>query len=67
MVLAAAIREEIEGAAIAHAATVNNVPFVIIRCLSDCADDSATSTYQFNEEVCAKMSASLVSEFVKNI
>ena len=58
---------EMEGAAIAHAATVNKVPFVIIRCLSDCADDSATSTYQFNEEVCAKMSASLVSEFVKNI
>ena len=56
-----------EGAAIAHTATVNKVPFVIIRCLSDCADDSATSTYQFNEEVCAKMSASLVSEFVKNI
>ena len=58
---------EMEGAAIAHAATVNKVPFVIIRCLSDCADDSATSTYQFNEEVCAKMSASLVSEFIKNI
>ena len=58
---------EMEGAAIAHAATVNKVPFVIIRCLSDCADDSATSTYQFNEEVCAKMSASLVSEFVKKV
>lgn len=58
---------EMEGAAVAHVATVNKLPFVIIRCLSDCADDSADNTYLFNEETCAKMCATLVSEFVKNI
>lgn len=58
---------EMEGAAIAHAATLNEIPFVIIRCLSDCADDSANNTYLFNEETCAKMCATLVSEFVKEI
>lgn len=54
---------EMEGAAIAHACTVNKVPFVIIRCLSDCADDTATSTYEFNEDTCAQMCA----EFVKKL
>lgn len=55
---------EMEGAAIAHACTVNKVPFVIIRCMSDCADDSATSTYDFNEDTCAEMSAQFVEKFV---
>lgn len=51
---------EMEGAAIAHAAYLNDTPFVIIRCMSDMADDSYESTYSFNEETAAKMSASLV-------
>ncbi|MBR6295471.1 MAG: 5'-methylthioadenosine/adenosylhomocysteine nucleosidase [Treponema sp.] len=53
---------EMEGAAIAHAAYLNQTPFVIIRCMSDLADDSYESTYSFNEETAAKMSASLVLE-----
>ena len=36
---------EMEGGAIAHACTVNNVPFVIIRAMSDKADGSANVTY----------------------
>lgn len=58
---------EMEGAAIAHACTLNKIPFVIIRCLSDCADDSATNTYEFNEDLCAKMCSEFVEKLVKEI
>lgn len=58
---------EMEGAAIAHACTANNVPFVIIRCLSDCADDTATNTYEFNEDVCANMCADFVRKLIVNL
>lgn len=58
---------EMEGAAIAHACTLNKIPFVIIRCLSDCADDSATSVYEFNEQECALMCSELVSNLIKQI
>ena len=36
---------EMEGAAIAHAATLNNIPFLIVRAISDKADNSATMDY----------------------
>ncbi len=36
---------EMEGAAIAHAAYLNNLPFLIIRAISDKADNSATMDY----------------------
>ena len=58
---------EMEGAAIAHACSLNNVPFVIIRCMSDCADDSAINTYDFNEDTCAAMSAGFVEKLVERI
>lgn len=55
---------EMEGAAIAHACAINKVPFVIIRCLSDCADDSAGNTYEFNEDECAAACANLIMEIL---
>ena len=57
---------EMEGAAIAHACFLNKVPFVIIRCMSDMADDSDTgeSKYQFNEDSAAQASAELVLEMI---
>ena len=58
---------EMEGAAIAHACFLNKVPFVIIRCMSDCADDSATTHYEFNEDVCAEMSAQFVEKIIEKI
>ncbi|MCR5217455.1 5'-methylthioadenosine/adenosylhomocysteine nucleosidase [Treponema sp.] len=51
---------EMEGAAIAHAAYLYKTPFVIIRCMSDMADDAGESTYDFNEESAANLSAALV-------
>lgn len=58
---------EMEGASIAHACTLNNVPFVIIRCLSDCADDTATGTYEFNEDTCARMCSDLVEKLIAEL
>lgn len=55
---------EMEGAAIAHACYVNEVSFVIIRCMSDMADESAEQTYDFNEEMAAEMSANLVKSML---
>ena len=58
---------EMEGSAIAHACSINKVPFVIIRCMSDMADESVKSVYEFNEDVCADMSARLVQKFIELI
>ena len=58
---------EMEGCAIAHAATLNNLPFVIIRAISDKADDSAEMDYPTFERAAAKHSAALVSDFVKRL
>jgi len=58
---------EMEGAAIAHSAYLNHIPFVIIRAISDKADDSAEMEYPVFEAAAAKHSAALVKELVKNI
>lgn len=55
---------EMEGAAIAHTCFLNNTPFVILRCISDMADDSAESAYPFNEEVAAVMSGEVVLRII---
>ncbi|MBQ5570447.1 MAG: 5'-methylthioadenosine/S-adenosylhomocysteine nucleosidase, partial [Treponema sp.] len=46
---------EMEGAAIAHACFLCKTPFVIIRTLSDMADDNEETTYTFNEETAAHL------------
>lgn len=51
---------EMEGAAVAHACWINEIPFVIIRCMSDMADDDGESIYSFNENEAASLSGSLV-------
>ena len=58
---------EMEGAAIAHACYLNNVPFIIIRCMSDMADDDGEKTYDFNEQAAAGLSAKLVERMIKLI
>lgn len=58
---------EMEGSAIAHACTLNKTPFVIIRCMSDMADDSAEATYNFNEDECAEMCSKLILNIIAKI
>lgn len=55
---------EMEGTAIAHACYLNKVPFVIIRCMSDMADDIGENTYSFNEQAAANLSAALVRKML---
>lgn len=57
---------EMEGAAIAHCCFLQNIPFIIIRCISDQADEQGTQKYDFNEETAAKNSAELVLKIVEN-
>lgn len=58
---------EMEGASIAHGAYLNHVPFVIIRAISDKADDSAEMDYPSFERAAAAHSAALVEDMVQTI
>lgn len=51
---------EMEGAAIAQTAYLNNIPFVILRAISDKADDSATVDYPTFERKAIEHSINLV-------
>ena len=55
---------EMEGAGIAQAAYLNQIPFVIIRAISDKADDSATMDYPAFERQAIAHSVALVENFV---
>ncbi len=57
---------EMEGAAIAQAAYLNNIPFLIIRAISDKADDSATVDYPTFEAKAIENSVKLMKEMVAN-
>lgn len=58
---------EMEGAAIAQAAYLNNVPFLILRAISDKADDSATMDYPTFEAQAIRHSVALIKELVSRI
>ena len=54
-----ALCTEMEGAAISHAAWRNGIPFVVIRAISDKADDSAEMDYPTFEAIAAKRCATV--------
>ena len=58
---------EMEGAAIAHAAYNNKVPFLIIRAISDKADDSATEDYPTFEAKAITHTVNLVCGLAKRL
>lgn len=51
---------EMEGAAIAHVAYKNGIPFQIVRAISDSASDDAAELYDNFEEYAAKISKSII-------
>jgi adenosylhomocysteine nucleosidase len=51
---------EMEGAAIGHAAYLNKIPFLVIRCISDLADAKATESFETFEYEAADISSSIV-------
>ena len=58
---------EMEGAAIAQTAYRNNVPFVILRAISDKADDSAEMDYPTFEAAAAKRCAQVTQALAKRL
>lgn len=58
---------EMEGAAIAQAAYLNNIPFVIIRAISDKADDSASMDYPTFEAMAVDNSVKLLSQIIRKV
>lgn len=58
---------EMEGASIAHGSYLNQIPFVIIRAISDKADNSAQMDYPAFEKAAARHSARLVEDMVQYI
>ena len=60
-----ALCTEMEGAAIAHAAWRNRVPFVVLRAISDKADDSAEMDYPTFEAIAADRCAAVTCILAK--
>lgn len=58
---------EMEGAAIAHAAYLNQIPFLVIRAISDKADDSASVDYPAFEAKAIEHSVRLLLEFCSRL
>mgnify|MGYP003202455543 CR=1 FL=1 len=58
---------EMEGAAIAQTAHLNEVPFVVLRAISDKADDSASMDYPTFEKQAVAHSVRLVCGMMKNL
>lgn len=58
---------EMEGAAIAHAAYRNGIPVLVLRAISDKADDSAEMDYPTFERMAAENSARLVEALIADI
>lgn len=58
---------EMEGAAIAHAAYLNNISYVIIRAISDKADGSATQDYPTFEKLAIQHSVQLLRALVAKL
>ena len=60
-----AVACEMEGGAIAHTAFVNNIPFVVIRAISDNADEGASLSYSEFLSIAVKNSSALTLDLIK--
>lgn len=58
---------EMEGAAIAQAATVNKIPFIIVRAISDLADDTAAKDHEFVETQMAQLSSDTIEKLLQRL
>lgn len=58
---------EMEGAAIAHTCWLNRIPFVIIRAISDSADEQANMSYEQFVLLAAKRSSELVEKMLEKL
>ena len=58
---------EMEGAAIGQAAYLNGIPFLVVRAISDKADDSASMDYPEFEAKAISHTVALMKDMVKNL
>ncbi len=58
---------EMEGAAVAQVCAINSIPFVIIRCLSDLANENASVDFDAFCDYAARNSSALVLEIIKSL
>ncbi|PGK42300.1 5'-methylthioadenosine nucleosidase [Bacillus anthracis] len=58
---------EMEGAAIGHVAHINDIPFLVIRCISDSADDEAQVSYDDFAKTAANYCSEIIVEMLKNV
>ena len=56
-----------EGCAVAHACFINQVPFAIIKCISDLADNGAEDSYDVFEQKAAERSAEIIIKTIKDL
>ena len=61
------VNPDMEGAAIAHVAYLNKVPFLIVRAISDKADDSAEVDYPTFEKKAIEHSVRLITDLAGRI
>ncbi|MEX0137028.1 5'-methylthioadenosine/adenosylhomocysteine nucleosidase [Bacillus nitratireducens] len=58
---------EMEGAAIGHVAYINDIPFLVLRCISDSADDSAHVSFDDFAKTAANYCSEIIVEMLKHI
>ena len=62
-----AIAVEMEGCAIAQVATINKIPFVVIRAISDLADGKTAEYQNEFEKKVSEVSSETIKKFLKNL
>ncbi len=62
----AALATEMEGAAFGYTCHLNDLPFVVIRALSDSSSDSASEDFENNLHMVCQNSFRLMDEMIQN-
>lgn len=58
---------DMESASVAHTCYVNNIPFIVIRSMSDDADENGSKIFESNIEMAALNSINFVEELIKKL
>ena len=58
---------DMESASVAHTCYVNNIPFIVIRAMSDIADENGSEAFESNIDKVALDSIKLVEELIKKL
>lgn len=61
-----ALAAEMEGAAIAQTATMNGIPFIVVRVISDLADGTAAESFDTFEQETANFSARVIETCIRS-